>query len=147
MKKWISIIICCLVLCSCGNRSSHHSIQETKEADSFYLKIEINKDFFLEKEEIQIHSSFEYVGEKEIHFDQEPSMTVIITKRGEKSMVRKFEFSATKTIMNKGDVHNEEIKDFQLKKGKYSVLVDLSIFSTGSRVYKLSTSPILFEVT
>lgn len=144
MKKTCIFLMCCLFLFSCG----HKSIQEVEEAGDFHLMVGVNKRVFQEGEEVRFKGSLEYRGKREIHFDLVPSMWIVVTRQGDAptDSYRTFEFDPANATMHTGDVYSNEIQDLHLKKGKYKVSANLSIFSARNSQYALSAGPIDFEV-
>ncbi|MFB9277452.1 hypothetical protein [Cohnella cellulosilytica] len=147
MKGFAILAVYCLVLLGCSSERSLVPIQKTEETDNFRLILEVNKGEFQEDEGILINSSFEYTGEKEIRFDQQPAFVIVVWNEESGEIARMIEFNVVEKTMTKGEAYSKEINDIHLAKGKYGIVVQASsAFSVGVRSYVINTTPFLVEI-
>ena len=135
-----------LLLVGCNSNSSNEPVKEEKKTGQFSLVIEGDKKLYQEDENIQISAYLKYIGEKDIEFTSEPTITIVIRNYEGGNVIEEIDFNDMKTTMKKGEKFTQTLSNINLEPGKYDAFVQTSPFSVGSRQFSLSSAPINFEV-
>ncbi|MBT2682164.1 hypothetical protein [Bacillus sp. ISL-37] len=147
MKKiGFIFIVFFLLLVGCNSNSSNEPVKEEKKTDQFSLVIEGDKKLYQEDENIQISAYLKYIGEKDIEFTSEPTITIVIRNYEGGNVIEEIDFNDIKTTMKKEEKFSQTLNGIYLEEGKYDVFVQTSPFSVDSSQFSLSTAPINFEV-
>ncbi|GAM12406.1 hypothetical protein [Mesobacillus selenatarsenatis] len=147
MKNIVFIFIgIFLLLVGCYSNSSNEPVKEEKKTDQFSLVIEGDKKLYQEDENIQISAYLKYIGEKDIEFTSEPTITIVIRNYEGGNVIEEIDFNDIKTTMKKEEKFSQTLNGINLEEGKYDAFVQTSPFSVDSNQFSLSTAPINFEV-